>query len=181
MVRSDGEYCREFVSGDLRRLEMYGADGSLLHLFIYRPDEGLSWASMAGSKVLYEILTSPSNSNTEADELIVWTREEFAVIEGCECIRFVGRYRIAGKTVWPAAAAPLSQAVFTEEDHQAAAGKAYEVCFIDAANGLVCRHVTYDRAGKRVLVTDRRAFDVRPPEPAMFEIPEGYSLQRAGE
>lgn len=62
MVRSDGGYSKEFVVGELRRLELYGTAGELLHLFIYRPDLGLSWCSMPRSKVLYEYAMNPSTS-----------------------------------------------------------------------------------------------------------------------
>jgi hypothetical protein len=156
MRYSDGRHSKEYVGGGRRRLESYSATGELSWLHIDRPDKGISWSALSGSTVLSES-PCPKAAATGAsapDPLVEWTKEGTAVLEGCVCIRFVGRYRISMPT-----------------------GLAREELFIDAANGLPVRQVTYDLVGNPALVNERLAFNLQPPAPALFEVPEGHTVE----
>jgi hypothetical protein len=168
MCSSDGQKSREFVHGRLKRLEIYSLTSELPQLHIYRPDKGLSWTAMPGSKTLQEFSDSPAEAATALaiNALVAWSEEGTAVIDGCQCIRFVGKY------VEPPADAGY---------YVTGPGRAYEECFIDAANGLPVRHVTYDQLGQQAVVNDRKAFDLQPRDLELFELPQGYIVERAEE
>jgi hypothetical protein len=164
MHSSNGTHSKEYVNGNLKRLEIYSANSELPQLHIYRPDKGVSWTAMPGSTTLREFRYSLARGATAkaSDSLVAWTQEGTAEIEGCKCIRFVGKY------VDP----PADVGYFVMDP-----GRAYEESFIDAANGLPVRHITYDRFGKPAVVNERIAFNLNPPEAALFEIPLGYAVE----
>jgi hypothetical protein len=166
MHSSDGQHSKEYVNGKLKRLEIYGPTSELPQLYIYRRDKGVTWSAMPGSKTLRETAASPATAATAAavNALIAWTNEGTAKIEGRKCIRFVGTY------VEPQAGAGY---------YVMGTGRAYEETFIDAENGLPVRHATYDMLGKLSVVNERTAFDLNPPDLALFEVPDGYSVERS--
>lgn len=158
MRSSNGSISKEFVRGSLKRIEVHTPSSEIPQLHIYRPDKRVSWTAMPGSTTLRE-LAYPSASAATAlaiNSLTAWTEDGTAMIEGCECIHFLGRYQMP-------------------------AGRAYEETYIDVANGLPIRHVTYDMFGKQSLVNERKAFNLQPPELELFEIPKGYTVGRSDE
>src|SRR5262245_52066440 len=152
--RSDGGGSKEYVHGGHRRLELYERDGSLTGLTIWRPDKGVYWTLLPGSRVFQEGLLSDLEAmagEQACDCILDWTTEGTAVISGVECLRLVGRYRKPARG-------------------------AHEECFIDVATGLPLRQITYDLSGQRSVVWERQSLTLGPPDPAVFEIPAGYVL-----
>src|SRR5437588_8170677 len=100
MRSSEGQISKEYVNGTLRRLEVYVPSSDRPQLHIYRLDKGVSWTAMPGSTTLREFTYSADRAATidAMNSLIIWSLEGSAVIDGCECLRFIGRYQIpAGK------------------------------------------------------------------------------------
>jgi len=163
MSSSDGRRSKEYVSGQRKRLESYDANSELSQLYIYRSDKGVSWVANLGAKTLLEFPDSPEveRSRKAMAKLVAWKEEGTEVIQGCKCTRFVGRY------------VPQAAGYFFM-----GSGAAHEESFIDASNGLPVRHVTYDRQGKATIIDERVAFSLDPPDPEMFEAPQGFEVQR---
>ena len=157
--RSDGGGSKEYVDGGRRRLELYQRDGFLTGLTIWRPDKGVYWTLVPGSRVFHEcsLAELEAMAGEQASDFILdWTPEGAEVIGGLDCLRWVGRYRKAARG-------------------------AYEECFVEVATGLPVRHITYDMLGQRSVVWERQSLKLGSPDPAVFEIPEGYVITPRGE
>jgi hypothetical protein len=156
--RSDGGGSKEYVDGGRRRLELYQRDGSITGLTIWRPDWGVCWTLVPGSRNFLEYSLAELEAMAEQASVLAldWTPEGAEVIGGLDCRRWVGRYR------------------------EPARG-AYEECFVEVATGLPVRHITYDMAGQKSVVWERQSLKLGSPDSAMFEIPDGYVITRRGE
>jgi len=110
---------------------------------------------MPGCEVFYESPLTEGDLDVLVDPtaLYDWTPDGSEFIDGRECLRFVGR---------PAAPA----------------GKALEVYYIDRATGLHRRAITYNKLGNQSLVVDYRSVALGPPDPSVFELPEGCSVEK---
>lgn len=154
IVRSDGYRSRIFTDGVRQRVELHGATG-IQSIVISRPDKGVAWSLMPGSTVFYEtpFTQQVAQSVLDPSSLLDWQEEGTEQIDGAECVRYRGRYTRP-------------------------AGAAYELCFVERASGIRRRKVTFDKAGSERLTVDWRSVTLEPPDPAVFELPQGYSVER---
>jgi hypothetical protein len=154
IVRSDGDRSRVFTDGLRQRIEIYAA-GAVQGIVISRPDKGVAWSFMAGSTLFHEtpFTQQVAQSVVDPTSLLDWQEDGSEQIDGTECVRYRGRYRFP-------------------------AGAAYELCFIERATGMRRRSVTFDKTGAQRLTVDWRSVTFAPPDPAVFEVPQGYSLKR---
>lgn len=138
------------------RLEQYNVAGELDSLSVYRPDKDICWSALPASGTLYES-AFPRDPVFAAfvDTLFAWNDEGSEIIDGRECRRYVGT--------------PQS----------ASAGQSHEVIYIEAANGLPVRHITYDVLGRPARSELRSAFNLKPQAPSLFERPKEYSVVRS--
>ena len=152
IVRSDGDRCRVFSDGVRQRIELYGPSG-IQSIVISRPDRGVAWSLTPGSTTFYETPFTQQDNVTDPSSLLDWHEEGTEHIEGVECVRYCGRYFIP-------------------------AGAAYELCFVERSNGVRRRSVTFDKSGALRLTVDWRSVNLEPPDPAVFEVPQGHSVER---
>ena len=110
---------------------------------------------MPGCEVFYEAPLAPDEVESLPDPstLLDWEQDGTEIIDGRECLRFVGHYT-----------------------HPA--GAAYEVCFIDRASGIRRRMITYDKLGRQALTVDCQSVSLGPPQPSLFELPDGYTVEK---
>ncbi|MEM7315563.1 MAG: hypothetical protein AAF497_20680, partial [Planctomycetota bacterium] len=150
---SDGKVSREYVNGELQRIESYRPGVELPRLQIYRPDKGIGWTCSAGEKTLTQVSFS-ARLEAFADHLaskVVWQNQGAETVDGIRCIRFVGKRRSDGKL--------------------------YEEVFIEVENGLPVRMVSYNLRGEVVATSKRTGFDLRSPDLSLFEVPDGYTVR----
>jgi hypothetical protein len=157
VARSDGDRSRIFSDGVRQRVKRHGPDG-VQSIVIGRPDRGVAWSLVPGSRAVYETPLAPEAAQSTLDPTSVldWQEEGAERVDGVECVRYRGNYEVA------------------------AAGAAYELCFVERATGVRRRSVTFDATGAERLTVEWSSVTLEPPDPTVFEIPEGYSVERLG-
>lgn len=154
VVRSDGHRSLIFTDGVRQRVEYYSPAG-LQTIVISCPDRGVAWSLNPGSTICYEtpFTQQVAESLVDPASLLDWQEEGTEQIEGAECARYRGRYTFH-------------------------AGAAHELRFVERGTGMPRRSVTFDKTGAQRLTVDWRSVTLGPPDPAMFEVPPGYSIER---
>jgi len=150
-IRSDGDRGKVYIDGLRRRFDIQFANG-LRSIVIHRPDKRVGWSLMPGCDVFYE---SPLTSDEMPDPstLLDWAQDGTEIIDGRECLRFIGHYTFS-------------------------AGAAYEVCYVDRASGIRRREITYDKLGRQALTVDCRSVSLSAPDPSVFELPDGFRIEK---
>jgi hypothetical protein len=143
-----------YVDGLRRRFDIRFANGTR-SIVIHRPDKGIGWSLMPGCEVFYEspLASDVVESLHDPTTLLDWIQDGTEIIDGHECLRFVGHYTFP-------------------------AGTAYEVCYVDQISGVRRRMITYDKLGRQALTVDCRSVSLGPPEPSVFELPDGFRVQK---
>jgi outer membrane lipoprotein-sorting protein len=154
-IRSDGGRTIAYLDGWKQRLEEWNATGPF-RIVICRPDKGVIWSLDPGTKT-YTRTKFPKNFGRLLKaatllEGIDWIIDGAEIVDGRRCRRFLGRYR----------------------NSDGPAGKAHQICLVDAKTGMRRRMVTFDKNGKKALTVDCVNAVVGPPPRKLFDMPEGY-------
>lgn len=110
---------------------------------------------MPGCEGFYEssLTVDEVESLPDPATLLDWEGDGSEIIDGHECLRFVGHYT-----------------------HPA--GAAYEVCYVDQISGIRRRMITYNQLGREALTVDCQSVTLGPPEPSVFELPDGITVEK---
>ncbi len=158
IIRSDGIYNKIWTDGFRKRVEFYNENG-LQSILISRPDKGISWNFlMPDCKVVQELPLSREvmESIFDPTTLLEWTSDGIELIDGHECLRFIGHYNFLGVPV----------------------GEAYELAYIDRASSMYRRKIIYNKKGKQSLIIDYRSVILEAPDLSVFELPEGTLVEK---
>lgn len=149
----DGDRSRIFSDALRERAEVHGPSG-IQSIVISRPDRGVAWSLLAGSSVIYEtpFTQQATQSALDPTSSLDWREEGVESIEGIEGMRYRGHYTFP-------------------------AGAAYEL-YIEHSTGVRRRSVTLDKTGAQRLTVDWRDVSLESPDPAVFELPQGFSVER---
>lgn len=158
IVRSDGNYSKIWIDGFRRRVETYNENG-IQSIVISRPDKGVLWSFVLPDyKVVQEfpLKSEPIEGAFDPTTLLKWTQEGIELVDGHECLRFIGRYNIP----------------------DVPAGDAYELAYIDLVTNMYRRKITYNKLGRQSLIVDYRSVILEPPDKLVFELPEGVFVEK---
>ena len=149
VMRSDEKHgIRIYIDGDLERQEDLSGEERTT---FSRP--GYSWTLNDEERTYYRIKLPKLKGEFHPDSLCVWTMDGAQRIDGRRCLRFVGRY------------------------HKPDLG-GHEVWFVDARTHMRRRHITFNKAGKKCLVTDYLDVVLGPQDPQLFKVPRGFKRAR---
>jgi hypothetical protein len=154
IVRSDGERYTVYADGARGRQETHFPDGRT-KILISRPDKGVGWTLSPETNTYSQFKFTQSmvkSADRFMDSLYDWRADGTEVIDGRQCLRFIGNYR---PKLGPC-------------------GGAHELHYIDAKTKMPRREVTFNLKGKKALTVDTLNVVLRRPAPKTFEIPPGY-------
>lgn len=152
IIRSDGISSRIFSDGLRQRIETYN-QGSIPTVSISRPDLGVIWLLMSDSEQYQELQFNNQYGTFDPDSMLEWQAEGLESIEGVEYLRYRGLYKFADT------------------------GGAYELRYVDQNNGFCRRSVTFNKTGSKSLTVDWHSLSPEPPDPKMFDLPQGYTKE----
>jgi len=148
IIRSDGERSLVFEDGVRGRVE----DGK--NILIRRLDKGVAWNLTPETKTYSQVkLTKEMVKRAiSLETLCDWRADGTEVIDGRNCLRFIGHYHSA----------------------DGASDAAHEIYYVDAKTHMPRRNITFDLNGKKALTVDTLNVVLGPQPREIFEIPAGY-------
>jgi hypothetical protein len=154
IVSSDGIRSRIFSDGIRKRIETYN-QGSIPTITITRPDLGVNWLLILDSKQYQEFQRDSWYRTFEFDleRGLEWQEEGLESIEGVEYVRYRGLYKFSELEV------------------------PYQLRYVDQNNGFRSRLVIFDKTGSKSLTVDCYSLSPEPPDPKMFDLPQGYTKE----